>query len=415
MRVRTCSLVLAGIVFSGIFADLAGAQQGHHYVLDAYGGIHAGGGAPALNPGTPYFGFDVAVDLEFAAGFGFYVLDAFGGIHAGGGAPAMSPATSYFGVDHARDLELAPPVGSTLLFLDSELGDYVGQGMRSSYAPSDGTFRATRTFDNGVNIDFDNFAQGGSNFWHLAFSTEDDSDLVPGVYEDATRHPFNPPGSPGLSVVGDGNGCNEVWGRFVVIEATYLPGGQVVRFGADFEQHCDGLLPALFGSVRFQSTATAPGYVLDGVGAIYLGGGALQMKEPTPYFGFDLAEDLELSPPGYYVLDAFGGVIPGGGAASQTPATPYFGFDVARDMEMAASGYYVLDGYGGIHAGGGAPAFSLATPYFGFDAAVDLELAPVGFYVLDYAGGVHAGGGAPLLTPPTPYFGFDVARDLELR
>ena len=85
MRVRAGSLLLTGIAVGGFLADIAGAQQGHHYVLDAYGGIHAGGGAPVLSPATPYFGFDVAVDMEFAATVGFYVLDAYGGVHAGGG------------------------------------------------------------------------------------------------------------------------------------------------------------------------------------------------------------------------------------------------------------------------------------------------------------------------------------------
>jgi len=39
-------------------------ETGGFYVLDRFGGLHAGGGAPVLLPGTPYFGFDVAHDLE---------------------------------------------------------------------------------------------------------------------------------------------------------------------------------------------------------------------------------------------------------------------------------------------------------------------------------------------------------------
>ena len=45
------------------------------------------------------------VDLELAA-TGFYVLDGLGGVHAGGGAPLLNPATPYFGFDITRDLEL---------------------------------------------------------------------------------------------------------------------------------------------------------------------------------------------------------------------------------------------------------------------------------------------------------------------
>ena len=48
---------------------------------------------------------DAAVDIELAPG-GCYVLDRFGGLHGGGGAAALSPMTPYFGIDIARDLEL---------------------------------------------------------------------------------------------------------------------------------------------------------------------------------------------------------------------------------------------------------------------------------------------------------------------
>lgn len=120
-------------------------------------------------------------------------------------------------------------------------------------------------------------------------------------------------------------------------------------------------------------------------------------------------------PPPHYVLDGFGGVHAGDGAPTMSPGTPYFGFDVAVDMELAANGYYVLDALGGVHAGGGAPVMNPPTPYFGFPAAANLELNSTGYYVLDTFGAVHAGGGAPPIVSPTPYFGFDVARDLEIR
>lgn len=47
-------------------------------------------------------------------------------------------------------------------------------------------------------------------------------------------------------------------GRFDVLEAVYGTGGQVLRFAADFEQHCEGMEPALFGGVRYHSTIAAP-------------------------------------------------------------------------------------------------------------------------------------------------------------
>ena len=46
------------------------------------------------------------------------------------------------------------------------------------------------------------------------------------------------------------------------------PGGTIESFAADFEQHCEGLPPALFGAVRFNSTLLPGGLDQDGDGRI---------------------------------------------------------------------------------------------------------------------------------------------------
>src|SRR5262249_42878490 len=76
-------------------------------------------------------------------------------------------------------------------------------------------------------------------------------------YENATRFPFNSPTKPGLSVDGDGAGCNELTGRFEILELVTDSSDDVQRFAADFEQHCEGGEPALFGVVRYNSDVAA--------------------------------------------------------------------------------------------------------------------------------------------------------------
>ena len=147
-----------------------------------------------------------------------------------------------------------PADGTTAIVMNSEAGDYIGQGLQQMFTPSDGTFVAARNFDNGVSIGFN----GGMVTWNLAFAAAGDAVLVPGSYENATRWPFQSPTGAGLDVSGSGRGCNVVAGRFDILEAVYGPGGQVLRFAADFEQHCEGLEPALFGAVRYHSTIAAP-------------------------------------------------------------------------------------------------------------------------------------------------------------
>ena len=145
---------------------------------------------------------------------------------------------------------------TTRLFLDSQPGDYIGGGIEQTYTEADGSFFATRNFSNGVSIDFN--APNFSHFWHVDLAAANAAPLTVGIYEGAVRFPFQASNQPGLSVWGDGRGCNTLTGRFEVLEAVYGPTGDVVSFAADFEQHCEGMPPALFGSVHFNSGAPIP-------------------------------------------------------------------------------------------------------------------------------------------------------------
>jgi len=150
-----------------------------------------------------------------------------------------------------------PPAtdGTTAIVMNSEIGDYIGQGLQQLFTPAQGTFSVARNFDNGITVSFNG---GALASWTLAFSAPGDALIVPGSYEDATRWPFQSPTAAGLSVSGSGRGCNTLTGRFDVLEIVYGAGGQVIRFAADFEQHCEGMEPALFGGVRYHSTIAAP-------------------------------------------------------------------------------------------------------------------------------------------------------------
>lgn len=140
-------------------------------------------------------------------------------------------------------------IAATFLYFNSEPGDYIGLGVEQTWTTEDGIFTASRNFDNGVSIFFN-----GSDKWNLDFAGPNGQLLQPGPYENATRFPFQSPTGPGLSVYGDGRGCNTLTGRFDIIEVVYSSSGEVIRFAADFEQYCEGGTPALFGSVRLNAT-----------------------------------------------------------------------------------------------------------------------------------------------------------------
>ena len=135
--------------------------------------------------------------------------------------------------------------GSTRLSMQSEPGDYIGIGRETVFVASDGTFTAWRNYKNGVTIGF--ATPNYSAWWYLDFGAPDDDLLTPGVYANAVRHPFQPAGVPGLSVSGDGRGCNTLTGSFQVLEVTYGAGDVIEAFRATFEQYCEGAAGALRG------------------------------------------------------------------------------------------------------------------------------------------------------------------------
>jgi hypothetical protein len=157
-------------------------------------------------------------------------------------------------------MSLMWPVNSqaqtTLLVLESEPGDYIGGGRNQTFTLADGNFNAMRNFDGGVSISFR--SPDLTHWWFLDFAAAGEVPLTPGVYEGATRFPFQEPDEPGLDVSGEGRGCNRLTGRFEVFEVRYGPADTVLSFAASFEQHCEGATPALFGSILFNSGAPVP-------------------------------------------------------------------------------------------------------------------------------------------------------------
>ena len=137
----------------------------------------------------------------------------------------------------------------TSLSMSSEQGDFIGQGRTYFFTPNDGPFNARRNFANGVSLSL--FPTG--TFWFLDFAAPQSAPLTPGSYFDARRFPFQDTSQPGLSVSGDGRGCNMLKGSFQVKQVVYGEGDAITQFWAVFEQHCEGASPALRGDVRFNA------------------------------------------------------------------------------------------------------------------------------------------------------------------
>jgi hypothetical protein len=160
-------------------------------------------------------------------------------LSAASGAPIGASSASIL----IRD----PNVPLTALAMSSQVGDYIGQGQQYLITLSDGTF----TPSNSANVV--TFWVSNGDGWTTDFAGPTTAQLGKGDYQNAQRYPFQPQGTPGLSIYGAGRGCNTLTGNFQVLQAAYNSGGALQDFSANFEQHCEGASPALFGWVRYKT------------------------------------------------------------------------------------------------------------------------------------------------------------------
>lgn len=143
---------------------------------------------------------------------------------------------------------LATP-GTTSLTMTSQAGDYIGQGATYDFTAAN----ATITMSGGAGGVEQNVSAADGEFWTVDLFPAGGHVLVPGTYNNATRYPFNGSGN-GLSVYGDGRGCNTLTGSFTVKQAVYsATDNSLLHFQASFVQHCEGATPALSGVVKFDA------------------------------------------------------------------------------------------------------------------------------------------------------------------
>lgn len=250
-----------------------------------------------------------------------------------------------------------PASAKTLLILDSDPGDYIGQGMLRSFSPLDGNFTAQKNFDEGVGIVFD-----GSEYWHVDFAAAGSVPLDLLLYPDATRFPFQAPVEPGLSVGGDGRGCNELEGAFQVHEIVYGAGSDVTSFAADFVQYCEGGPRRLVGAVRFNASDALPDiFDSDGDGEADIGDNCPALANADQHDAdIDRVGDLCDAEPeaSFVVLDSQEGDYIGQGQRLHwSAANALFDVEVNNDggvsLSVETGDYWSLDF---TAVGGGAPA-----------------------------------------------------------
>jgi hypothetical protein len=142
--------------------------------------------------------------------------------------------------------------GITRLDLKGTPGEFITQGKDWHFDTRHSQFRCRFDYSHlrGVSV----YVDGPEHLpFNVSLAAPHNQLLQVGHYSGATRFPFHKDG-PGLSVTGDGRGCNKLTGSFDILEIEYGPDGQPVRLAADFIQTSEGNPPRSFrGSVRFHS------------------------------------------------------------------------------------------------------------------------------------------------------------------
>jgi hypothetical protein len=148
-----------------------------------------------------------------------------------------------------------PRFENTFLAFDGLPGGYDGMFPVATFHPIDGRFTLTHTAGQ-VRVRFDSLA----NWFDLSFSAPQGRELIAGPYPGpSSDRGIDSPLKPHLAVGGNGFGCNQEFGRFDVLEATYAPDGSVLTFSANFEHHCEqpDATPTI-GRIRFDAALIPP-------------------------------------------------------------------------------------------------------------------------------------------------------------
>ena len=132
------------------------------------------------------------------------------------------------------------------MFFDGN--DYIYNGMLTV---TQGTFTASASA-NHLSFHVTPSGQSQGAWWDFDFdSSMLGIPLDVGVYDMAERYPFESPDRPGISVGGDGRGCNTITGRFEVHDNTQDGSGNVTSATVSFEQHCEGGTAVLNGCIHY--------------------------------------------------------------------------------------------------------------------------------------------------------------------
>ncbi len=190
--------------------------------------------------------------------------------HCEGGAPALRGRIRWSASDTAAAPGPAvPPAGlwqpaasmlpasGNYVHLQSTGGDYIGAGGTYTYTGANAIL-GVNGGGAGAGVRVDGDQEWSGDFVPMSTLGR----LEPGYYGNLQRYPFHNPVRGGLSWSGEGRGCNQLSGWFVVDHVAY-EGNRLTALDLRFEQHCEGGSSALRGKIHWSEgeASSVPGPV----------------------------------------------------------------------------------------------------------------------------------------------------------
>lgn len=157
---------------------------------------------------------------------------------------------------------------SSLLNINSDTGDYIGQGKKFQISSTQAEFVYRGNSDGGISLSINNPPRELGLWWNFDIAPPSGETLKVGHYPNATRYPFQESTEAGLSFTGDGRGCNRSTGNFTVTKLSYNFDGSLRELDVDFVQHCEGGTSALRGSLKFAEGQSIVGTTVLGLNPI---------------------------------------------------------------------------------------------------------------------------------------------------
>src|SRR6266571_4714725 len=142
------------------------------------------------------------------------------------------------------------PTSGNALAMTSEPGDFIGGGVPRTYDQSTATFREIHSNLPPQSVEIEVGTATQQVLWDLDFVPPPGQALHVGTYPNAVGAPFNGQ-APGLSVAGDGRGCNRITGSFTITRIAFSSTGDLQALDLTFVQYCEHPdAPALRGQLR---------------------------------------------------------------------------------------------------------------------------------------------------------------------